>query len=393
MPRTKHDQGKIASRHALAGGRPNGPLADGREFNVSSVITRLAFVVILALLTGMASNLHAEEHPLAAPTAPVVEARSILAEIERATIGLFERVSPSVVEITVITNGDSSTSNIKTGSGFFWDTTGNIVTNAHVVHDAKEIAVWLASGEQVEAKIVGSAPNFDLAVIRPKELRNVPPPITIGSSSNLKVGQLAFAIGSPFGLDQSLTAGVVSALKRKLPTTKGRSIANIIQTDAAIHRGNSGGPLLDSSGRLIGVNTIAYSTAELGAALGFAIPVDFVNRIVPQLIKTGRLATPGIGIVPSDEALALRLGIDGIIIARIRPGSPAERAALRAMDTATGAVGDIITGANGQPVRNAFDLTDQLEELGVGRTIALTVNRSGRSVDMKVEIIDIDPGS
>lgn len=358
---------------------------------MNSVFIRPAFAVVLAALMGAASNLHAEERPLAAPGAAGVESRSILAEIESATINLFERVSPSVVEITVITKGDSSTSTIKTGSGFFWDSSGNIVTNAHVVHDAKEIAVWLSSGEQVEAEVIGSAPNFDLAVIRPKELRNAPPPITIGSSGNLKVGQLAFAIGSPFGLDQSLTAGVISALKRKLPTSKGRSIANIIQTDAAIHRGNSGGPLLDSSGRLIGVNTIAYSTAELGTALGFAIPVDFVVRIVPQLIKAGHIATPGIGIIPSDEALAIRLGIDGVIIARIRPGSPAERAALRAMDSATGAVGDVITGANGQPVRNAFDLTEQLEDIGAGRTIALKVNRDGKTVDINVEIIDIDP--
>lgn len=354
---------------------------------MSSGFTRLVPAVILAVLTAI--NLHAEERPPAAG----VESRSILAEIERATINLFERVSPSVVEITVITNGDASTSKIKTGSGFFWDSAGNIVTNAHVVHDAKEIAVWLSSGEQVEAQLVGSAPNFDLAVIRPKELRNVPPPIAIGSSGNLKVGQLAFAIGSPFGLDQSLTAGVISALKRKLPTSKGRSIANIIQTDAAIHRGNSGGPLLDSSGRLIGVNTIAYSTAELGTALGFAIPVDFVNRIVPQLVKAGRIATPGIGIIPGDEALALRLGIDGVIVARVRPGSPAERAALHAMDSATGVVGDIITGANGQPVRNAFDLAEELENLGVGRTIALRISRDGKAVDMEIEIIDIEPGS
>ena len=200
-------------------------------------------------------------------------------------------------------------------------------------------------------------------------------------------------IGSPFGLDQSLTAGVISALKRKLPTSKGRSIANIIQTDAAIHPGNSGGPLLDSSGRLIGVNTLAYSTAALGTAFGFAIPVDFVNRIVPQLIKTGRVPMPGVGIVPGDETLALRLGIEGVVIARIRPGSPAERAALRAMDSATGMIGDIITGANGQPVRDAFDLTEQLENLGVGRTIALRISRDGKAVHMEVEIIDIDPGS
>ena len=139
---------------------------------MTSVFIRLAPAAFLAVLTGMASNLHAEM-PLAAPGAPVVELRSILAEIERATINLFERVSPSVVEITVITNGDASTSTIKTGSGFFWDFAGNIVTNTHVVHDAKEIAVWLASGEQVEAEVIGSAPNFDLAVIRPKVLRNV----------------------------------------------------------------------------------------------------------------------------------------------------------------------------------------------------------------------------
>ena len=139
------------------------------------------------------------------------------ARIERATINLFERVSPSVVQIVVITNSDPSAPNIKSGSGFFWDTGGNIVTNAHVVQDAKVIAVWLALGGQLEAEVVGSAPNSDLAVIRPKDLRNMPPPIAIGSSSNLKVGQLAFVIGSPFGLDQSLTAGVISALKRKLP--------------------------------------------------------------------------------------------------------------------------------------------------------------------------------
>ena len=360
---------------------------------MSSGFTHLASVGILAVLTGLASNLHAEERPPAMPGAAGVESRSILAEIERATISLFERVSPSVVQIVVITNSDTSAPNIKSGSGFFWDTGGNIVTNAHVVQDAKVIAVWLASGEQLEAEVVGSAPNSDLAVIRSKDLRSMPPPIMIGSSSNLKVGQLAFVIGSPFGLDQSLTAGVISALKRKLPMNKGRSIANIIQTDAAIHSGNSGGPLLDSSGRLIGVNTLAYSTAALSTTFGFAIPVDFVNRIVPQLIKTGRVMTPGVGIVPGDEALALRLGIEGVVIARIRPGSPAERAALHAMDSATGVVGDIITGANGQPVRDAFDLTEQLEYLGVGRTIALRVSRNRKAVDMEVEIIDIDPGS
>ena len=155
------------------------------------------------------------------------------------------------------------------------------------------IRVWLPSGEPVEAETVGSAPTYDLAVIRPKEPLKVPSPIAIGTSSNLKVGQWVYALGSPFGLDQSLTTGVISALKRKLPTSNGREVGNIIQTNAAIYPGSSGGPLLDSSGRLIGVNTVAYSIAGSGSALGFAIPIDIVKDIVPNLISNGRTPVPG----------------------------------------------------------------------------------------------------
>jgi 2-alkenal reductase len=244
---------------------------------------------------------------------------------------------------------------------------------------------------------VGAAPSYDLAVIRAKNLGAPPPPIAVGTSATLKIGQLAFAVGSPFGLDQSLTAGVISALKRRLPTEKGRSIANIIQTDAAIHPGNSGGPLLDSSGRLIGVNTIAYSVAELGTAIGFAVPVDMVKRIVPELIAKGRIAMPGIGIVPGDEALAMRLGIDGVIVGRVKAGSPAERAGLRAMSGAMGAasgpVADVITAANGQPIQNVYDLTDQLERVGVGRAITLKIKRDGQAVEVQVEVVDTDLNS
>ena len=173
------------------------------------------------------------------------------------------------------------------------------------------------------------------------------------------------------GLSQSLTVGVISALNRQLPTSKGRSISNIIQTDAAVFPGNSGGPLWDLSGRLIGVNMIAYSILEMSTALGFAIPVDIVKGVIPKLIEDGRISTPGIGIVPGDEALALRLGIEGVIVAGLLPASPAERVALEAINASTGAIGDIIVGANGERVRNVFDLTDQLENVGVGRTIKL----------------------
>jgi 2-alkenal reductase len=366
---------------------------------VNGAYIRIAAIGLAAVVAGMIARPYVEDRFLAGGRLNANGPRGGLAEIERATIDLFDRVAPSVVMITSITIGDDASksgaksglkSEIKTGSGFFWDTSGNIVTNAHVVQDANVITVWLASGEQVEAETVGSAPNYDIAVIRLKAPRKAPPPVAIGTSGNVKVGQWTYAIGSPFGLDQSLTTGVVSALKRRLPTSEGRQISNIIQTDAAIYPGNSGGPLLDSSGRLIGVNTVAYSIAGSGNALGFAIPVDIVKSIMPDLIKNGRIPTPGIGIVAGDEALAMQLGIEGVIVARVSPGTPAERAELRVMHPSTKAVGDVITGANGQPVRSAFDLTDQLEQVGIGRTIRLTVKRDGKTVEVEVEIVDID---
>jgi 2-alkenal reductase len=158
-----------------------------------------------------------------------------------------------------------------------------------------------------QAQIVGVAPNYDLAVLRIRNARQLPPPVALGNSSELKVGQFAFAIGNPFGLDQSLTSGIISALKRRLPTSSGREIANVIQTDTAINPGNSGGPLLDSAGRLIGVNTAILSPSGSSAGIGFAVPVDIVNRVVPELIRNGRVPTPGIGIVRRTRRAA-RLG-------------------------------------------------------------------------------------
>ncbi len=201
--------------------------------------------------------------------------------------------------------------------------------------------------------------------------------------------QAAFAIGNPFGLDQSLTTGVISALKRRLPTTGGREITNVIQTDAAINPGNSGGPLLDSAGRLIGVNTAIFSPSGSNAGIGFAIPVDVVNRVVPDLIRSGRVPTPGIGIVAGNEAAATRLGAEGVVVVRTVPGSPAERAGLRGIDAARGALGDVIVGANGKPVRRLADLTDHLEQIGVGKTVELTVQRGGSTTTVPVEVTDI----
>ncbi len=278
------------------------------------------------------------------------------------------------------------------GTGFVWDNNGHVVTNNHVVQNANEVAIRFASGEVTRADIVGTAPNYDLAVLRIRSARGLPPPVAVGSSSDLKVGQFAFAIGNPFGLDQSMSSGIISALKRRLPTSSGREIANVIQTDCAINPGNSGGPLLDSAGRLIGVTTAILSPSGSNAGIGFAIPVDIVNRVVPDLIRNGRVPTPGIGIVSASEADAARLGTEGVIVLRTAPGSPAERAGIRGGDFASGKLGDIITTADGKQVRRLSDLTDQLERIGVGKTIELTLKRGSQSHNVNVDIVDIGRG-
>src|SRR5438094_8709338 len=353
--------------------------------------------VIVALIVGGSAVYLARpyiDYQLYAATDPrPIEARGDLADFERTAIELFERVSPSVVQIVgrgaevPTTRGEEAQE--QTGTGFVWDQAGHIVTNDPVVEGASTISVRLASGEAVRANIGGLAPNYDLAVIRLSGVRQMPPPIAVGSSADLKVGQAAFAIGNPFGLDQSLTTGIISALKRRLPTSGGREISNVIQTDAAINPGNSGGPLLDSAGRLIGVNTAIFSPSGSNAGIGFAIPVDVVNRVVPELIRRGSVPTPGIGIVAASEAAATRAGVHGVVIVRTAPGSSAERAGLRGMDSSTGKPGDVIVGINGKPVRGLADLIQELERVGVGKRVTVTVQRDGREVPVEVEVTDI----
>jgi S1-C subfamily serine protease len=267
--------------------------------------SRGAIVVLIVLLAVLAGRPYLDTLLFAVTSPRPIAARSDLAEAERATIGLFERVSPSVVQVVGAANasapGYAESEGGQSGTGFVWDGAGHVVTNNHVVSGTREVAIRFATGEVVGASIVGTAPNYDLAVVRLRNTRNVPGPIAVGTSADLKVGQAAFAIGNPFGLDQSLTTGVISALKRRLPTNAGREIGNVIQTDAAVNPGNSGGPLLDSAGRLIGITTAIISPSGSNAGIGFAVPVDTVNRVVPELIKTGRVPTPGIGIVAANE--------------------------------------------------------------------------------------------
>jgi 2-alkenal reductase len=357
-------------------------------------LTRLVFLGLLVLLGLWLAQPYLQREFLAATTPRPIDARGDLAESERLTIDIFNRVSPSVVQVAGQTGGNAlmdpeKQGGVQTGTGFIWDQAGDIVTNNHVVEGTKGLVVRLSSDEVGEAEIVGTAPTYDLAVIRFKNPRQLPPPISVGSSADLKVGQMALAIGNPFGLNESLTTGVISALKRRLPTSGGREIANVIQTDAAINPGNSGGPLLDSAGRLIGVNTAIFSPSGSNAGIGFSIPVDVVNRVVPELIRNGHVPIPGVGIVLGDEAAATRLGIQGVIVVRTLPGLPAARAGLHGVDTTAGRLGDVIVAVNEKPVRQLADLLDQIDQVGVGGKITLTIDRGGNQTKMTLDVVDV----
>jgi S1-C subfamily serine protease len=356
--------------------------------------TRLTLGILLILLAAFVVQPYIDRIFFSGTPRPV-EPRGSLAEAERTTIEIFERVSPSVVQVVARAAAagarglDEEGAGVQSGTGFMWDTSRHVVTNSHVVAGTSEVVVRLASGDVVQAQPVGVAESYDLAVLRLGGVRQLPPAVNVGTSTDLKVGQWAFAIGNPFGLDQSLTTGVISALKRRLPTSAGREIGNVIQTDAAINPGNSGGPLLDSAGRLIGVNTAIFSPSGANAGVGFAIPVDVVNRVVPQLIRNGRVPTPGIGIVAASEEMAARLGAEGVVVVRTMPGSPAEQAGLRGVDPRTGVLGDVIVAVDGKPVHNLANLTDQLEQAGVGKTVELSIRRGGATTSVKMQVADI----
>jgi 2-alkenal reductase len=356
--------------------------------------TRLTIGILLILLAAFVVQPYIDRIFFSGTPRPV-EPRGSLAEAERTTIEIFERVSPSVVQVVAraaaagVRGLDEEGAGVQSGTGFMWDTSRHVVTNSHVVAGTSEVVVRLASGDVVQAQPVGVAESYDLAVLRLGGVRQPPPAVNVGTSTDLKVGQWAFAIGNPFGLDQSLTTGVISALKRRLPTSAGREIGNVIQTDAAINPGNSGGPLLDSAGRLIGVNTAIFSPSGANAGVGFAIPVDVVNRVVPQLIRNGRVPTPGIGIVAASEEMAARLGAEGVVVVRTMPSSPAEQAGLRGVDPRTGVLGDVIVAVDGKPVHNLANLTDQLEQAGVGKTVELSIKRGGATTSVKMQVADI----
>jgi S1-C subfamily serine protease len=323
-------------------------------------------------------------------TPVTVQARGDLAQDEQSTIELFAKVSPSVVHITTSTlerrayTRDYREVPSGTGSGFIWDNDGHIVTNFHVIKDADTAVVSLSDRSSWTARLVGKAPDKDMAVLRIDAPADLLKPVAIGTSQDIQVGQKSFAIGNPFGLDQTLTTGVISALGREIDAVTGRKIYDVIQTDAAINPGNSGGPLLDSAGRLIGITTAIYSPSGAYAGIGFAIPVDTVRRYVPELIQYGKIIQPslGIAIIPDD------LGVEGVLFLKVEPQSPAEAAGLRPTVISRRGIllGDIIKAVNGQKVRTADDLMNLLEKQKIGDTVALTVLRDGASTEVKTQL-------
>ncbi len=328
----------------------------------------------------------------------IVTPRGDLAEDERSTIALFEAARGSVAYIATVERVvDPWTRNPLqvprgTGSGFVWDRLGHIVTNHHVIAGASGAVVWLADGRAFRAALVGTSPEHDLAVLRIGIGGSQPEPLPIGTSHDLRVGQKVFAIGNPFGLDWTLTTGIVSALNRELPSEAGVTMEGLIQTDAAINPGNSGGPLLDSAGRLIGVNTAIYSPSGAYAGIGFAVPVDTVNRVVPRLIATGRYVRPSLGVRTGqqiNEALSERLGIEGVFVLGVEPGSAAERAGLRpARIGLDGSFqpGDVIVAVGERPVRRVADLLGALDRLAPGQEVTVAVLREGRRLELPVAL-------
>ena len=328
----------------------------------------------------------------------VVQARGSLAEDEKSTIELFENSRDSVVFITTRQRVmDAWTRNIFSvpsgnGSGFIWDDLGHIITNFHVIKGASEAIVRLADGRDYKASLVGASPAHDIAVLRIGIGFQRPTPVPLGTSHDLKVGQKVFAIGNPFGLDWTLTTGIVSALDRSLPSGDGRTIDNLIQTDAAINPGNSGGPLLDSAGRLIGINTAIYSPSGASAGIGFSVPVDTVNRVVPQLISRGKYIRPAMGITVDEKLnnrLTERLKITGVVILSISPGSAADSAGLKsATITPEGNIiaNDIIIAVDGKPIDSVDKLLVRIDGYKVGDTIKITVSRKGETIEVPVTL-------
>jgi S1-C subfamily serine protease len=338
----------------------------------------------------------------ASAAAPLVAPPSAGARIEdeRNTIAVFKGASPSTVFVTqtrVVYDflaGTTAEVPAGSGSGFVWDAQGHVVTNFHVVKDAESLMVTFANDKTFQARVVGVEPRKDIAVIQVEAPASLLVPVRVAAKETLEVGQKAIAIGNPFGLDHTLTVGVVSALGRSVQGIGGVTIRNMIQTDAAINPGNSGGPLLDSSGMLIGMNTMIFSKSGSSAGIGFAVPATTIARVVPQIIKTGHPMEMSLGAeVDPSGRIEQRLGIQGVVIIAVPPGTSAAKAGLRGLErTANGLVlGDVIVGLGGTRIASYDDLYNALDQHKPGDTVDVAIVREGKPLTLRVEVVALSP--
>ena len=312
---------------------------------------------------------------------------------ERNTIEVFRRVSESVVFITTTRlqrdffRMQVHETQAGAGSGFVWDEDGHVVTNYHVVRGARSVYVTLPDGSQHQAELVGAEPNKDVAVIRIHAPADKLVPVEPGDSDHLVVGQKVLAVGNPFGLDQTLTTGVISALGRTINSVAGTRIEDVIQTDASINPGNSGGPLLDSRGRLIGINTSILSTSGSSAGVGFAVPVGTVGRLVPELIAHGRIERGILSVSLVRDAVAHRWGIQGVIVLDVQPGGGADRAGILPLESdpwGRPSSFDVIVAIDDRPVASYADLYAALEDRRPGDEVTVTLRRGREEVTVRV---------
>jgi S1-C subfamily serine protease len=336
-------------------------------------------------LLGVACSRRSEAAPR-----PVTPRGDLTAE-ERSNIDVFETWKGSVVYISTTDRVvDFWTRNVMsvprgTGSGFVWDEQGHIVTNVHVIAGAAEATVKLADGRDYPATLVGGSPAHDIAVLKIEPTGKALVPVAIGVSDDLRVGQKVFAIGNPFGLDWTLTTGIVSALDRSLDSDNGSVIRHLVQTDAAINPGNSGGPLLDSAGRLIGVNTAIYSPSGASAGVGFAVPVDTVNRVVPEIIAHGHYSPPSLDVESDDmlsRAIAREMGVEGVAV--LRGEAPFRGARLGARNLVV--PGDVILSVEGKEVTTSAQLAAILDDYKIGDEVRLEVWREGKRVQLRAKL-------
>ncbi|MCD4748469.1 MAG: trypsin-like peptidase domain-containing protein [Thermoanaerobaculales bacterium] len=362
----------------------------------TSTLSSMVVGSIAASVLLLASACLAEVDPGPIQTREI-SSRGALTNEERSLTELFKESSPSVVYITSIgLRRDFFSFRAMeipqgTGSGFIWDDSGHIVTNFHVIQNARRAEVTLADHSTWKAELVGYAPEKDLAVLRINAPKEVLKPIRLGTSNDLEVGRTVLAIGNPFGFDQTLTTGIISALEREIESVTRIPIRDVIQTDAAINPGNSGGPLLDSAGRLIGVNTAIYSPSGSYAGIGFAIPADTVNWVVADLIAFGEVQRPNLGVELASDAVSRRFRLEGPLILQIIPDSGADRAGLRpTLRDRRGQIelGDIITAIGEERIRRSGEIGLALEQYRPGDTVQLTIIRDGRTETVKVKLDD-----